>query len=371
MQDINWFRRKLLELFQNQKECFRNIFQPHAHYLKSWLESEPNQAEIQLAQKAFRSLVEDGLIYDATGDNWFAITDSGRQALKETDPPPVSFTVEEYLSKYCLHPKIHAVSAKLFMERNYKEAIQAALVEVISRVKHVSKNPKDSSGHELDGDTLMQKAFGCDGAYVPLIKLNNLKDSLDDAEQRGFMYIFKGIVGIRDKKAHLNFIQKDPNKTLEYLCTASLLMRLLEDDFVKQFNASNVQNDLPLSRSASAKVEKSRSPKGLLYLSRKIERIYSLAEVFNKSEIDLLGLDIALSYENKNGRPCQKSGRVISHPDHAMRSTPVKPSILRRKETFYIMDFPRTKTVVTITGREADTNKEFTETFNLEVADLQ
>lgn len=43
------------------------------------------------------------------------------------------------------------------------------------------------------------------------------------------MNLFKGIVGIRDKKAHLNYIQQDPLKTLEYLFLASLLMRLLDE----------------------------------------------------------------------------------------------------------------------------------------------
>ena len=83
----------------------------------------------------------------------------------------------------------------------------------------------------------MQKAFGCDD-QIPLIRLNLLADSLDKVEQRGFMYLFKGIVGIRDKKAHLNFIQNDPNKAFDYLAMTSLLMRLLDDDFLKHFNAN-------------------------------------------------------------------------------------------------------------------------------------
>ncbi len=130
------------------------------------------------------------------------------------------------------------MSAELFANGHYKEAIQAALVEVIARVKEVSGYPKDHAGRDLDGDTLMQKVFGCDGENTPLIKLNELRDSLDKAEQRGFMLIFKGIVGIRDKKAHLNFVQNDPNRTIEYLCLASLLMRLLEPNFINLFRSS-------------------------------------------------------------------------------------------------------------------------------------
>ena len=101
-------------------------------------------------------------------------------------------------------------------------------MEIIDRVKQVTGNPKDTRGKELDGDSLMQKSFGCDGDNKPLIKINVLETSLDKAEQRGVMYLFKGIVGMRDKKAHLNFVQNDPYKAIEYLCLASLLMKFLE-----------------------------------------------------------------------------------------------------------------------------------------------
>jgi uncharacterized protein (TIGR02391 family) len=129
--------------------------------------------------------------------------------------------------KYDFHPAIKKVSYSQFKDGYYKESIQNALVEVIDRVKKESGNPKEN-GRELDGDRLMNKAFGCEN-QEPIIKLNSLSDSLDKDEQKGFMNIFKGIVGIRNKKAHLNFIQNDPLKTIEYLSLASLLMRLLDE----------------------------------------------------------------------------------------------------------------------------------------------
>jgi len=138
--------------------------------------------------------------------------------------------------EYDFHPSIERVSVKLFDDGHYKEAIQAALVEVITRVKVISNYPKEDSGKDLDGDSLMQRVFGCDGQNIPLIRLNQLSNSLDKAEQRGFMYLFKGIVGIRDKKAHMNFTQNDLYKAIEYLSLASLLMRILEQDFLSNFN---------------------------------------------------------------------------------------------------------------------------------------
>ena len=135
----------------------------------------------------------------------------------------------ELFAKYDFHSKIKEVSFKQFEDGYFKEAIQNALVEVIDQVKVKTDHPKNSNGKELDGDDLMNQVFGCDN-QKPKIKFNALQTGLDKAEQRGLMNLFKGIVGVRDKKAHLNFIQSDPLKTIEYLSLASLLMRLLEEN---------------------------------------------------------------------------------------------------------------------------------------------
>lgn len=138
-------------------------------------------------------------------------------------------STNNYLSSYKLHPKIEQVSKIPFQSKLYKESIQNALVEVISEVKVKTGNPKDSQGKDLDGDKLMQHVFGCDNQQ-PIIKFNPLSNSLDLAEQRGLMNLFKGIVGIRDRKAHLNFIQKDPVRAFEYLVLASLLLKLVDEN---------------------------------------------------------------------------------------------------------------------------------------------
>ena len=236
MANLDWFCKKLLEYFSKKKDCYRNLFMPQSDFLRSILDHEPTQEERVLAQKAFKKLIDDEFIFDMNGDKWYTITDKGKSALETSFHVPRHDTIETFLKKYDLHSRVKSVSEKLFADTHYKEAIQASLVEVISRVKEVADYPKDSAGRDLDGDHLMNRAFGCDGNNQPLIKLNELKDSIDKAEQRGFMNLFKGIVGVRDKKAHLNFIQHNPYMTMEYLALASLLMRLLEEDFIKKFN---------------------------------------------------------------------------------------------------------------------------------------
>jgi uncharacterized protein (TIGR02391 family) len=138
----------------------------------------------------------------------------------------------EIFDRYDLHPEIKRVAFNQFQDGYYKEAIQNAFVEVIDTVKRKTNNPKKTQNgrtYDLDGEDLMQHVFGADNGAVPTIKLNELNTSLDRAEQRGLMYIYKGIVGIRDRKAHLNDPQNDPVKTIEYLSLASLLMRLLDE----------------------------------------------------------------------------------------------------------------------------------------------
>jgi uncharacterized protein (TIGR02391 family) len=79
----------------------------------------------------------------------------------------------------------------------------------------------------MDGDDLMNRAFGCDNR-VPVIQVNSLSIRAEQDEQRGFMYLFKGIVGLRNSKAHSNTLFNDPSRAHEYLALASLLLRILE-----------------------------------------------------------------------------------------------------------------------------------------------
>ena len=124
-----------------------------------------------------------------------------------------------------IHKSIRAVSRERYQNRQYADAVEAAFKEVIRRVKDYV-NAK--TGLNLDGDRVMNRAFGCD-AQVPLIKFNDLSRQEEIDEQRGIMNLFKGIVGIRNRKAHENVVLDNKYRALEYLALASLLMRLLDE----------------------------------------------------------------------------------------------------------------------------------------------
>lgn len=112
------------------------------------------------------------------------------------------------------------MSSDLFRDGHYKQAALEAYILVIEEVKA-------RSGLNLDGDNLMNQAFGCT-SRVPTLKFNTLATEAERDEQNGFMFIFKGIVGLRNTKAHSNRLFNDPLRAHEYLAMASLLMRLLE-----------------------------------------------------------------------------------------------------------------------------------------------
>jgi uncharacterized protein (TIGR02391 family) len=148
----------------------------------------------------------------------------GRKALLEgfieqlTDlAPPSAVTAAD---QYKFHSEIDRVSGELYRAGHYKQAALEAYIRVIEQVKIVSKIPDD-------GDSLMNKAFACD-KQTPVIQFNNLQTEAERDEQRGFLFLFKGVVGLRNAKAHSNALFNDPLRGHDYLALASVLMRVIE-----------------------------------------------------------------------------------------------------------------------------------------------
>jgi uncharacterized protein (TIGR02391 family) len=125
-------------------------------------------------------------------------------------------------SEYQFHPAIEAVSRGLYNDGHFKSAVLEAFVCVINRVKN------DSNMQAMDGDKLINHVFGPDQKGGPKLRFNSLASEAEINEQRGIMNLFKGIVGIRNFKAHSNTLFDSPERAFEYLALSSLLMRLLD-----------------------------------------------------------------------------------------------------------------------------------------------
>lgn len=131
-----------------------------------------------------------------------------------------------------IHPRIKSVSKEIFDKYFYKEAAQAAFVEVIDRVKAEVKQRsgtlEDKDGKKYDGKKLMFYAFDSTHQIIPLSDLN---DDLGRDIQEGYMHIFAGAAqGIRDPKAHKNF-KISPENSIHLIFLASLLMYKLDGRF--------------------------------------------------------------------------------------------------------------------------------------------
>ncbi len=138
--------------------------------------------------------------------------------------PAIDISRSTSLQTYDFHPEIKKVSLKLYEDKHYAQAVEEAFKRVIQEVKRIYK---DKTSDVLDGTPLMNRAFGC-AKQTPVIAFNQLQSTEDLDEQEGMMNLFKGIVGIRNKKAHTNVILDNPVRATEYLSLASLLMRLLD-----------------------------------------------------------------------------------------------------------------------------------------------
>jgi uncharacterized protein (TIGR02391 family) len=119
-----------------------------------------------------------------------------------------------------LHPIVQQTAGDLYRDGHYRQAILDTYIALVNAVK------VKSGRHDLDNTPLMQTVFSI---KAPLISV-----STDADEQLGFMWLFSGaVMGIRNPKAHRLIDQKDPQRTLEWLSFASVLLRVLDDSKVE------------------------------------------------------------------------------------------------------------------------------------------
>jgi uncharacterized protein (TIGR02391 family) len=124
-----------------------------------------------------------------------------------------------------VHPNIKSVTKSRFDTEHYPDAVEAAFKAIIRRVKYFVKH---KTGQDLEGDRAINKAFACE-TQEPVIKVNTLTTREEKDEQTGIYYLFKGVVFIRNRKAHDEVILNNSVRARGYILLASLLMSLLDE----------------------------------------------------------------------------------------------------------------------------------------------
>jgi uncharacterized protein (TIGR02391 family) len=118
-----------------------------------------------------------------------------------------------------LHKAIERAAGKLFRDGHYANAVEDAAKALNALVR------MNSGIDDKDGTTLMEHVFS---PKNPVLKFNNLSDTSEVDEQRGFMMMFSGAVaGLRNPRAH-KIIKDDPEMALEFIAFISLLAKLVD-----------------------------------------------------------------------------------------------------------------------------------------------
>ncbi len=119
-----------------------------------------------------------------------------------------------------IHPKLPGKARELFDDGHYAQATFEAY-------KFIDKEVQRHSGWTDSGFKLMMKVFDKD---TPLIKLTSVSSMSEKDEQEGFRFLFAGsILAIRNPRGHEHSIVDSPDKCLDHLSLASLLIRRIED----------------------------------------------------------------------------------------------------------------------------------------------
>lgn len=117
-----------------------------------------------------------------------------------------------------IHPELPDKVKRLFDDGHYAEATFEACKFLDNFVKNHAPNTKS-------GQDRMMRAFD---EASPMIKLTSLTSESEKDEQRGYKFLFAGMmVAIRNPRGHEDSLIEDPGTCLDHLGMISALLRRL------------------------------------------------------------------------------------------------------------------------------------------------
>ena len=143
-----------------------------------------------------------------------------RRAQNYTDKGEEDVSILHPFEKYDIHEAFPDKVKALFDNGHYSESAFEAFKFLGHVVRSLASETKD-------GKALMLAVFN---PQNPLIALNSLTSTSDQDEQEGYRFLFAGsILAVRNPRAHEYGLMDTPDKCLDHLILASLLLRRLEE----------------------------------------------------------------------------------------------------------------------------------------------
>ena len=119
-----------------------------------------------------------------------------------------------------IHPRLYPISIALFDDGHYAQATFEAF-------KFVDKEIQRFSSISESGYKLFMQAFADNSPAILLTKMSNASEK---DEQAGYKFMFAGsALAIRNPRGHEYNIKDDPDKCLDHLSLASMLLRRLDE----------------------------------------------------------------------------------------------------------------------------------------------
>lgn len=123
-----------------------------------------------------------------------------------------------------IHPGLPSVVRDLFDDGHYAQATFEAFKFIDKQVQHHSKLVES-------GFKLMMQAFA---EASPAVQLTPLGTVSERDEQKGFQFLFAGsVLAIRNPRGHEVALSDGPDRCLDHLSLASLLLRRLDESGFK------------------------------------------------------------------------------------------------------------------------------------------
>ncbi len=162
-----------------------------------------------------------------------------RRAGRHTEAPSQPVGGTHPFDERDLHPELPSIVRDLFDDGHYAQATFEAFKFIDKQIQYHSKLAES-------GFKLMMQAFA---DASPAIQLTHLETASERDEQKGFQFLFAGsVLAIRNPRGHEVALPDGPDRCLDHLSLASLLLRRLDESGYKCVHPSYSMQRTALAR---------------------------------------------------------------------------------------------------------------------------